>query len=155
MIDAHTSDAEHPGTGGVAGADPAAGDPRVLAVTVPADSTALPALRKRVGDWLTSREVLGGLRDDVVLACDEAVANSIEHGYDARLSGLVGLTVTVLPDAVTLVVVDHGRWKHPAADPGSARGWGLKMIAGLADRFDLVHANGRTTLTAHFRRPPA
>ncbi|EWC64254.1 Serine phosphatase RsbU, regulator of sigma subunit [Actinokineospora spheciospongiae] len=152
MIDAHTPDAEHPGTGGVAGADPAAGDPRVLVVTVPADSTRLPALRRRLGRWLDGRGVTGPLRDDVVLAADEAVANSVEHGYRERLGGLVGVTVTVLEESVTLVVVDHGAWKPPAPDREDARGWGLRMVAALAERLDVVHANGRTTVTAHFRR---
>ncbi|OLR92166.1 ATP-binding protein [Actinokineospora bangkokensis] len=152
MIDAHTPDAEHPGTGGVAGADPAAGDPRVLSVTLPAEAGQLPGLRRRLGGWLTGRGVPDDLRDDVVLACDEAVANAVEHGYRGAV-GMVGMTASVLPDSVTLVVVDHGEWRRAA--PGEHRGWGLPMIEGLADRVDLVHANGRTTLTAHFTRRPA
>ncbi|WP_424187528.1 ATP-binding protein [Actinokineospora sp. G85] len=152
MIDAQTPDAEHPGADGTTRGP---GEPKVLVVTVPAHSDRLPGLRRRLGRWLADRGVAEDLRADIVLACDEAVANAIEHGY-AGAEGSVSLTAAVHPDSVTLVVVDRGAWRPRVVDPASPRGWGLRMIEALADSVRLTHSDSRTTLTARFGvSPPA
>jgi hypothetical protein len=44
-----------------------------------------------------------------------------------------------------VVVSDGGTWRPPWADVGS-RGRGLSIMTGVADRFDLHHGQGGTTV---------
>ena len=49
--------------------------------TIGADRMQIALLRADLRAWLTAHEVEGDCRDAVLLACSEAVANAIEHGY--------------------------------------------------------------------------
>ena len=51
----------------------------------------------------------------MLLACSEAVANAIEHGYRDDPFGQVEVVATVSPEAVEIRVADHGRLASRAA----------------------------------------
>ena len=84
-------------------------------------------LRKDLRGWLISHAVDEDSAQAVLLACSEAVANAIEHGYRDDPFGQVEVVATVSPDAVEIQVADHGAWRaasdrrgprpRPAADP--------------------------------------
>jgi len=127
-------------------------DTGVLTFIVPADSDQLSLVRHRVSAWLAAHHVRVEQRRDVVAVVDEAVSNSIEHGYlEGDDCGLVAITVHANPDDIVALVADHGCW--PAA-PGT-RGLGLTVIEELAEDVELSHDAGRTTLSARFPRERA
>lgn len=130
----------------------------VFALTVPARADQLPPARHRLTAWLCAHGVWGALCQDVVLATDEAMANSAEHGYCGREPGEIALRVELDAEAITVTVADRGSWKAPMASRSVHRGRGLRMIETLAEHVDLIHDPDGTVLTARFphpRRTPA
>ena len=71
------------------------------------------------------------------LIISELVTNALRHAGlndDERIALAVGVT----PAAVRVEVTDHGRGFDPDAipsDPEAAEGWGLYLVATLADRW--------------------
>lgn len=125
-----------------------------LTLTVSAASTELGAVRQQLTGWLADHGVPAPLVNDIVLAGNEALANAVEHAYaSADEPGIAALTVTVQPDQVVVSVTDHGRWRDPYQQFGTLRGRGFILVEAVTDRFDLVHSDSRTTLTAYFRLP--
>ena len=123
------------------------------AITVPARPDQLAPLRDRIGRWLADSDIPPPLRSDIVLATDEALANSVEHAYrHQEESGTVDVTVTVNQDEVAVSVTDHGSWKQPCPERCEFRGRGLRIIRSLAERVDVDHTAEGTGLIAHFPR---
>ncbi len=94
----------------------------------------LRAIRRRVEHWAEA----AGLSDDMVLdlqlALGEAVANGVEHAYRDGDAGVVTVNLDLgggLRPAVTVRVIDNGRWRAVPDIPGY-RGRGLAMIERLA-----------------------
>ena len=54
-----------------------------------------------------------------MLAVNEAVANSIEHGYQGRKPGKVRVKGENDGARVRLKITDKGKWKPAATDPAS------------------------------------
>jgi serine/threonine-protein kinase RsbW len=130
-------------------------DPNLLAITVPADRDQLAWMRDRMRRWLSDRNISPTMCADIVLAADEALANSVEHAYCRRdVPGTMDLAIALDPDTVSLSVIDHGEWKHSIPERGSTRGRGLPMIRELAAQVDVNPTSHGTTLTAHFPRHP-
>jgi anti-sigma regulatory factor (Ser/Thr protein kinase) len=69
--------------------------------------------------------------DDILTAVGEALANAVEHAYDAAPNNEVEL-VARLHDGreLTVDVFDRGTFIERAARPG--RGFGLRIIAAIA-----------------------
>jgi serine/threonine-protein kinase RsbW len=86
----------------------------------------------------------------VLLACSEAVANAIEHGYRDDPFGMVDITATVTPDAVEVRVADHGAWRPPRDD--LARGRGLQLIRQVMDLVTFDRGGGTTVTMRRTRR---
>lgn len=129
-------------------------DPNHLAATAPAHREQLPRLRDRMRRWLTGHDIPAALRADIVLAADEALANSVEHAYRGPDGpGTMDLDLVVDADSVSLSITDHGSWTHPKPEPAGTRGRGLKLIRALARRVDLQSTPHGTTLIAYFPRP--
>jgi anti-sigma regulatory factor (Ser/Thr protein kinase) len=84
------------------------------------------------------------LYEDVALLVTELIANSVKHaGPDAGDRVLLDLAVT--PSRVRVDVCDGGPGFVPVPrdpDDHSPLHWGLHIVQQLADRWDVVPANG-------------
>lgn len=107
----------------------------------PADPEQLGVIRRELARWLGPLSLTDDEVADVVLAVDEAAANSIRHAYGSDGSGTVELTVWTEPGTLWIEVVDHGSWRPPAADP-AATGLGLGLMNMVAESV-LIHFDQR------------
>ncbi len=110
-----------------------------LDLDLPAETGAVRAARRSLGDWLSQLGPLPTQRDALLLAASELLANAVEHAYPTGQAGRVELHATV-SDHGDLVcrVVDHGHWQVPG--PGLPfRGHGLTVAARLADKLRIEH----------------
>jgi serine/threonine-protein kinase RsbW len=124
---------------------------------VVAANNALSPLRQDVTGWSRSVGFTGYGVDDMVLAVDEAVANSIEHGYRHRRPDQPGMVVLFAACAVAhqmahVVVADNGSWRPPPADSGT-RGRGLPIIEKVTDTFQLHHDDTGTVTMLGWKLP--
>ncbi|MBM0276988.1 SpoIIE family protein phosphatase [Micromonospora tarensis] len=118
---------------------------------VPAEVTRLSPLRARLHEWLAGCDVPEPEQYGIVLACSEAAANAIEHGYQSDPSGVVSVTATIDGDILDLRISDSGRWLAPQAS--ADRGRGMALMGRLMD--DLVVDRGEGTsvlMRRQFRR---
>jgi anti-sigma regulatory factor (Ser/Thr protein kinase) len=124
-------------------------------------------LRRAFRRWL---DRLGWPRtsaEELVLALNEAVSNSVEHAYSQVGLGQhrpvwVRAELVMPPDEragrcqVVLDVRDAGRWRPPPSDPGH-RGRGLAMMRALAAGLDVEPGRGgtRVRMVSQRARPAA
>jgi serine/threonine-protein kinase RsbW len=87
------------------------------------------------------------------LACSEAVANAIEHGYRDDPFGMVDIAATVTPEAVEVRVADRGAWLPARDDVG--RGRGLHLIRQVMDLVTFDRGGGTTVTMRRTRRAAA
>ncbi len=119
---------------------------RGLRATQAAVPGAVSALRQLTRTWTVGSAVHPDIAEDMVLAIDEAVTNSVEHAYPGR-SGAVHLQLTRHEcGEIAVTVEDDGTWRPPPADAGF-RGRGLQLIDALADRALVTHTPRGTTVT--------
>ncbi|GLW93420.1 ATP-binding protein [Actinokineospora globicatena] len=147
------SDAVHASAPGAVVLEPPGATEPVLRVEVTARPEDIQVVRAALRSWLTARGVPHPLLDEIVLAVDEAVTNSVEHAYRGRPPGPVTLTAT--PEAATtrITITDHGTWREPTTptDPRlPIRGRGLTILRAIATRVTITPADPGTTITAHF-----
>jgi anti-sigma regulatory factor (Ser/Thr protein kinase) len=95
---------------------------RRLVWTLPGDLTAAALARAHLATWLTAHDWPLAQQEDLVLAVNEAVSNSVEHGYgvqpgDAGRPGLVEVTAEIATAddrrQVEITVRDSGGWRTP------------------------------------------
>jgi PAS domain S-box-containing protein len=119
-----------------------------MELTLPAEPMELSSLRRALQRWLAECKASDSDSFDIVLACNEACANAIEHAYgpgdasvhvDAALSG----------DKVAITVRDHGQWREPRGDN---RGRGLALIETLMDSVNIVTDPDTGTAVSMTRR---
>lgn len=110
--------------------------------SIGADRMQIALLRADLRAWLVSHDVEPDTRDAVLLACSEAVANSIEHGYRDNPFGSIDVVATVTEDAVEVKVTDHGTWRGPMSDV--SRGRGLQLIRESMDQVLFDRTDGTT-----------
>jgi anti-sigma regulatory factor (Ser/Thr protein kinase) len=103
---------------------------------VPATGTALPAVRHELTAWAGAAGLDSGQVDDLALAAYEAMANVVDHAYDAP-GGVFDLHGCRQDGHVVVTVTDHGRFR-PARDGASLRGRGLVLIERTAVQFELI-----------------
>ncbi len=102
-------------------------------IVVPARPAQLASLRAELRAWLRQVEETSAEAElAVLIAVNEAASNVIEHAYRGQPQGVIDVELTATDDAIRVEVVDHGRWRPPAADPGS-RGRGLLLMQGCTD----------------------
>ncbi len=116
--------------------------------TIGADRTQIGLLRADLRTWLAAHQVTEVDREAVILACSEAVANSMEHGYRDNPFGMVKVVATVTADTVEVRVADHGGWRGASTD--ESRGRGLRMIRESMD--EVLFDRGDGTLVTMRRR---
>jgi GAF domain-containing protein/anti-sigma regulatory factor (Ser/Thr protein kinase) len=107
---------------------------RPLDLILPAESEALPVLRRELERWLERAAIPQTDARDVVLATWEAGTNAIEHAQDAS-DQLVRVRAELIGDRLHVEVVDTGRWKTPESRPD--RGLGLQLIEALMTFVDI------------------
>jgi anti-sigma regulatory factor (Ser/Thr protein kinase) len=97
-----------------------------------------------------------GRERDVRLLVSELVTNAVRHA-DLQADDEILLVVEVVEDALRVEVHDSGAGfvpSAPAPDPTRPSGWGLYLVAELADRWG-VDAEDRTRVWFEVDRPAA
>ncbi|MET0425645.1 MAG: SpoIIE family protein phosphatase [Actinoplanes sp.] len=110
--------------------------------TIGADRMQIALLRADLRAWLVAHEVEPECRDAVLLACSEAVANAIEHGYRDDPFGTIEVVATATEDSVEVKVTDRGTWRGAVSDV--ARGRGLQLIRESMDQVIFDRSDGTT-----------
>ena len=136
-----------------------------LDITLTTDWVSPSLARDRVRTWLTNHHWSPAHTDDLVLAVNEAVTNSIEHGYG--ISPEEAVTGPALPHATIevhgeialdeqgrryaeFVIRDRGGWRTPTSD--ATRGNGIRLMQACTADFAIHH--GITGTTVRFRSHP-
>ncbi|OLR93089.1 hypothetical protein BJP25_18340 [Actinokineospora bangkokensis] len=119
-----------------------------LLLVVPARDEQPGVVRRTLLAWLAAQGVAPALGEDIVLAVDEGMANSIEHGYRDLPPGAVRVSAELLPGSVRVEVRDDGRWHEPGAVAGAHRGRGLGMMRALSSAMSVGTGAGTTVSLA-------
>jgi anti-sigma regulatory factor (Ser/Thr protein kinase) len=112
-----------------------------------------------------ARRALEGLRatlagdavDRAMLLVSELVTNSVRHAV-LPSGGAIVVRVHATEDLLRTEVTDQGPGFDPALQErrnGKAGGWGLRLVAGLADRWGVEHGDGTTVWFELGRPSPA
>ncbi|HEY1970383.1 MAG TPA: ATP-binding protein [Pseudonocardia sp.] len=110
----------------------------------PAGPQHLPGMRGEVRRWLMPLSLSDEARYDLLVAVSEAVTNAIEHAYPLEAENkTVELSFWTEPRMVNLEIVDHGRWRTPAALP-QGRGLGIPLMQRLVESV-AIHFDSRGT----------
>ena len=116
----------------------------------PADPAQLTIIRHELAGWLAPLSLTDDETADVVLAVDEAAANSVRHAYGPEESGAVELTLWTEPAddeaiqrtaVLCIEVVDHGRWQPPA-EQSTEGGRGIPLMSTMSESV-LIHYDDR------------
>ena len=125
----------------------------VLELVLTGDSTAVPAVRDRIMDFLEHQGVGDELAIDILVALQEALVNAVLHGAKNDPSQVIHCWVAVDAEAVTIVINDPGEGFETtavtdASDDGinlTNHGRGIFLMRGLMD--DVSYARGGSELT--------
>lgn len=116
-------------------------------------------IRDRIRDWLLAHRWSPAHVDDLVLAVNEAVTNSIEHGYDLDPEGqavsprwaysTVEVHAEITLDEhgrrrVEMTIRDYGEWRHPTVD--LSRGNGVRLMRACTDTLTIIPGSNGTTV---------
>ena len=131
--------------------------PPPLDLTLAADWVSPSVARDRVRTWLRAGGWTSPHLDDLVLAINEAVSNSIEHGYgigpgSPAGTGVVELRGEMTDHHVTVTVRDSGTWRPPVDDPASTRGQGIRLMRACVDDVTVEGSADGTTVVLRGRR---
>jgi serine/threonine-protein kinase RsbW len=118
--------------------------------TFPARLEMLRVIRGEVRAWLGANGLEPSDVTDIVLACDEACANAIEHGSHGQATDTIDLVLRADGDELVVSVTDSGAW--PDDDRIARRAHGLQIMEALMDHVEIVSDDGGTTVTMLFRR---
>lgn len=113
-----------------------------LAIDLPRELESAAAARQAIGDL--SADLPDDLVGDVRLLVSELVTNALRHASLGDEDS-IKLTVTVAPSSVRVEVLDPGQgFEAPdvPTDPEAVEGWGLYLVATLADRWGVENAGG-------------
>lgn len=114
--------------------------PERLGRSWPADRRSLAQIRLVLRRWLRARGATDDEVYDIIVACQEACSNAIEHAYGPGRHSF-DVQATCEERHVRLRVADHGRWRAPR---GTNRGRGMPMMERLMDRVTLDRADDGT-----------
>jgi anti-sigma regulatory factor (Ser/Thr protein kinase)/putative methionine-R-sulfoxide reductase with GAF domain len=99
----------------------------------PATAESLADIRYLLRRWLGSRGASEEETYDIVVACQEACANAVEHAYGPAPAE-IELEAVHAGGRVSLTVSDRGRWRPSR---GEHRGRGLPTMRALMDTVDV------------------
>jgi serine/threonine-protein kinase RsbW len=130
-----------------------------MRVDVTADPQSAAAIRRQFSDWLGRHFTLDATKaSDIVLAVNEAMANSAEYAYaDHARPGTMHVRAVYDDTAATLsvTVTDEGAWRtaDPAAS-GHRRGRGIPLMHALSDRATVDSSQSGTTVCLQWSHVP-
>ncbi|MDP1846398.1 MAG: SpoIIE family protein phosphatase [Solirubrobacteraceae bacterium] len=114
-----------------------------VALEVSKDSGGLFAMRQTLRRWLVEHGADVDEAEDVIMACNEACENAIEHGYDFG-DDLFTVEFSAEGGEISINVRDNGTWREPRER--SDRGRGLPLMRKLMDVVDVQPRPGGTTV---------
>jgi PAS domain S-box-containing protein len=107
------------------------------------ESGGLYTLRQTLRRWLVEHGADADETEDVIMACNEACENAVEHGYGFG-ADLFAVEFAYDDGEITLGVRDNGAWREPQMTPD--RGRGLPLMRKLMDVVDVRPRPGGTTV---------
>jgi PAS domain S-box-containing protein len=107
------------------------------------ESGGLFTMRQTLRRWLVEQGADADETEDVIMACNEACENSIEHGYDCG-DDLFAVEFTHDAGEIAISVRDHGTWRE--RQESSDRGRGLPLMRKLMDVVEVQPRPGGTTV---------
>jgi anti-sigma regulatory factor (Ser/Thr protein kinase) len=120
-----------------------------LVIEKDAAADQLSEIRHQLTAWARAAAIPERLAADIVLAVNEACANSIEHGYREHEPGMVRVEAENDGARAHLRIIDSGSWKAAPEDPGT-RGRGLTLIRAVSDWLELDCTASGTTVDMSF-----
>ena len=125
---------------------------RFVRAGIPADAITASQTRDEFARWIGDFFDLDLDRtNDLVLAINEALANSAEHAYpSADSSGTTDVYATydAVSATMTVTVADRGEWRAPSKTPESRyRGRGIPLMSALADHADIESSDDGTLVS--------
>ena len=114
-----------------------------IVLEVSNESGGLFAMRQTLRRWLVERGADEDETEDVIMACNEACENSIEHGYGFG-HDLFDVEFGDDGGVLSVCVRDRGTWREPRATPD--RGRGLPLMRKLMDEVEVQPRPGGTTI---------
>lgn len=123
----------------------------LLTLVVPSQPSMAPVVDALVTALTTGLEFDNGMRDDVVIAVNEAVHNAIYHGNRCDSRKPIQLVFRCHPSALTVWVKDQGQGFNPAALPNprspenllQEHGRGILLMKALMDEVDFQSTGER------------
>jgi PAS domain S-box-containing protein len=123
-----------------------------LMIEMAAAADELSDLRHQFGEWMRAAAIPEGTIADIVLAVNEAAANSIEHAYRGHEPGKVRIEAENDGARIYVRIIDKGSWKPASTDSG-VRGRGLVLIRAVSDRLEMDCTPSGTTVNMSFHLP--
>ena len=140
-----TPDSDHRDQAGDASSGPGNTTPMAalesdIRLTVPARAENVAVVRHVLGAFAEAVGLPARVRDDMRLAVTEACTNVVRHAYGAG-DGAIDVVMRPEPDALEVIVSDHGRGIGRSPDTAGA-GLGLRLIAALTDSLEIAASEG-------------
>jgi anti-sigma regulatory factor (Ser/Thr protein kinase) len=113
-----------------------------LAGSWPAEKGVLADVRLVLRRWL---RVHGASEDEayeIIVACQEACANAVEHAYGPG-PRTFDVEAVFADGRIAVTIRDHGRWRPPR---GVNRGRGLPLMQALMEHVDVNHTDEGTVV---------
>ncbi|PLS74835.1 MAG: hypothetical protein CYG61_10560 [Actinobacteria bacterium] len=117
-----------------------------------AEPSVLKSLRQVLAGWLDELGASPEERSDIVLACNEAASNVIEHAYGPE-EGQLEVAVQAEGDTLAISIRDFGTWRAPGRGGG---GRGLSIMEALMDSVEVAPRDrgNELRLTRRLGKPP-
>ena len=106
----------------------------------PATAESLADIRYLLRRWLGSRGAGDEESYDIVVACQEACANAVEHAYGPAPAE-IGLDAIHADGRISVTISDRGSWRPSRSEN---RGRGLPMMRALMDTVDVRQSEDGT-----------
>ena len=116
---------------------------------MPADPGALADVRASIRRWLGDVPLSEEAREEVVLACNEACANAVEHAYLRGPAAPIRVSLGRKATTIRIDIVDEGAWRRDGEDAG--RGRGMSLMRALMDRVQVRPSEEGTVVTMERR----
>ncbi len=113
-----------------------------LRTTWPASPEALASVRRLLRRWLAMHGATEDELYDILVACQEACANAVEHAYGPSHAHF-HVDAAEHDAEIRITVRDEGRWRAPR---GSHRGRGLPLMRSLMDAVEVDHGETGTVV---------